>query len=351
MKYVYKKTAPLLISILLIINSVSLTGCSDVLSSPVTVTDFKLNTFVSVAAYTTGGHSRNELDSILEGAISLCDHYENIFSRTRQSSTLSQVNSGSLNTIPRELGDLIKTGIEYGQLSNGAFDITIGSIVDLWDFTGGSNVPPDASAVTAALKHVDYRNINLSQNDDFTYNISIPPETVIDLGAIAKGYIADRIKEYLISNGIDSAIINLGGNVLCVGSKNAKSLAGGSNADFNIGIKKPFTENGETVTTVGINDLSVVSSGNYERFYIYEDSLYHHILNPADGYPVNNGLSGVTIISSDSITGDCLSTTCFILGLEKAVSLINSLPDVEAMFIDSDGGLHYSENFIKYVID
>ena len=160
----------------------------------------------------------------------------------------------------------------------------------------------------------------------------------LDLGAVAKGYIADRIKDYLLEQGVESAIIDLGGNILCVGSR-----PGGD--PFRIGLQRPFASHSETVATVEITDKSVVSSGIYERYFEEDGVLYHHILNPETGYPYDNGLVSVTIISDESVDGDGLSTSCFALGLEKGMELINSLPDVQAVFITEDGELHFSEGF------
>ena len=137
---------------------------------------------------------------------------------------------------------------------------------------------------------------------------------------------------------MESAIIDLGGNILCVGSR-----PGGD--PFRIGLQRPFASRSETVATVEITDKSVVSSGIYERYFEEDGVLYHHILNPETGYPYDNGLVSVTIISDESVDGDGLSTSCFALGLEKGMELINSLPDVQAVFITEDRELHFSEGF------
>ena len=186
---------------------------------------------------------------------------------------------------------------------------------------------------------MDYHNIEISDNTVTLKN----PKTQIDLGGIAKGYIADQMKAQLRSDGITEGIINLGGNVLCIGQKR-------NGSDFNIAVKKPFTETGEYMEVLHINDYSVVSSGTYER-YFYSDNgtFYHHILNPATGYPYDNNLCDVTIISSESTVGDCLSTTCFVLGLDDGMKLINSLDGIEAVFITNDGSKYYSDNAKAYI--
>ena len=166
----------------------------------------------------------------------------------------------------------------------------------------------------------------------------------LELGAVAKGYIADKVKEFLLSKGVESAIINLGGNILLVGEKPDGTA-------FNVGIQKPFEDRDAVVVAIcELKDMSMVSSGIYERyFYDKEGNFYHHILDSKTGYPCNTELLQVTIISKDSATGDALSTVCFALGLEKGLKLINSMEDVYATFIGADGTLYFSEGFMEEI--
>lgn len=305
-------------------------------SEPISGTAFKLNTVISVKIYDSTDHS------LIDEAFALCDKYEALFSRTMESSELYQLNQGTLPqedngyAISPETADLISKGLEYGHLSEGSFDIAIEPISSLWDFTSEEKVIPTDEALAEALPLVNYQDVTLTDN-----HIQFQKEGMgLDLGAIAKGYIADRMKDFLVSKGVKSAIINLGGNVLCIGEKP-------DGTPFQVGIQKPFADRSETIATIGISDKSVVSSGIYERFFEKDGEFYHHILNPATGYPYDNSLVAVTIISDKSVDGDGLSTSCFALGLEKGMELINSLPDVHAVFITDDYELHYSENFPK----
>ena len=307
------------------------------LTTPESVNGFKLNTFVQIDSYS--GIPKKTLNE----ALNLCDYYENIFSRTKEDSELSRVNSNQTTDISKELYELISAGLEYAALSNGAFDITIGSVSKLWDFTAESPKVPDSGQIAEALTHVDYTSVSVSDNGDGTYSISKPDDVILDLGAVAKGYIADKIKDFLEENGVKHAIINLGGNVLCIGKK--------TNTDnFGIGVRKPFAANNEVLVALSIDDSSVVSSGNYERYFYADDgTFYHHILNPTTGYSYDNDLSDVTILSKDSLTGDCLSTTCFCLGLEDGMKLIESLDGIEAIFVTNEGEIHYSSGAKAYV--
>lgn len=180
-----------------------------------------------------------------------------------------------------------------------------------------------------ALSHVGYEKVTIKED---TVSFS-DPLTEIDLGFIAKGYIADRMKDYLVSQGVSSATINLGGNVLTIGSRP-------DGTPFRIGIQKPFAPTGTPALTLPITDLSVVSSGVYERYFELDGTLYHHILDTKTGYPIQNNLFEVTIISPSSMDGDALSTTCFLLGLEEGIALIESRENTEAVFLTSDGNIH-----------
>lgn len=312
-----------------------------ILKDPITVRDFKLDTYVSVSIYD------NVDSSIARSTIDLCDKYENIFSMQKDTSVLWQVNHNKTTTIPADLGKAIKIALNYSNKTDGAFQITIGGVSSLWDFSSGKKIIPDENSIKEALATVDDTKVNVkpldSNKPDGDWTIEKPEKTMIDLGGVAKGYIADRLKEYLISKSVKHAIINLGGNVVCLGGK-------GDN-DFKIGIQKPFANEGTTATTLSLSNKSSVSSGIYERYFIGDDgNFYHHILDPKTGYPYKNNIYQVTIISDDSVTGDCLSTICYVLGLEKGMALIESMDNIEAIFITSDQELHYSSGAKQYAI-
>lgn len=297
-----------------------------------------MNTIVTITLYDSNDAS------IIDDAFQECRRYENIFSRTIASSEISRLNSRAADertfTVSEDVRALLEKGLHYSSVSAGAFDITVEPLTSLWDFQAPTPALPDPEALKAALPAVDYTKVSLEGNE-----LSFAsPDTRLDLGAIAKGYIADRLKEYLKGRGINSALINLGGNVLCVGSKP-------DNSPFRIGVQKPFENRNETIATMGISDLSVVSSGVYERHFILDGTNYHHLLNPKTGCPYDNGLISVTIISQDSVDGDGLSTTCFALGLEKGLELVNSLDNTYGIFITDDYELHYSDGAESLIIE
>ena len=327
-------------------------------AEPVSKSDFKLNTVVTVTIYdleekekkpddkdkrNEKGIHREEKDAeeIIDKALKLCDKYEKIFSRTLPESEIYALNHGTLPMedgyylLSEECAALIEKGLYYSELSGGAFDITIEPVSSLWDFTSGEKIVPDAETIAEKQACVGYEDVELKGN-----KLRFKKEGMgIEIGAVAKGYIADKVKEYLVSEGVKSAVIDLGGNVLCVGEKP-------DGKPFKIGIQKPFADRSETVSAVEIAGTSVVSSGIYERYFEKDGKLYHHILDPATGYPYENGLVSVTVLSEESADGDGLSTACFALGLEKGLELIEQTPDTEAMFITEDGEMHFSKGFV-----
>ena len=336
----------------LLLSSAAFSGCSlkantaensDAGSQePVSATAIKLNTAVTVTIYDSQDRE------LLTECMNLCDKYEKIFSRTASDSELYQLNhreltpvAGTEDTfqISDPLAELIRKGLYYSELSEGAFDIAIEPLTSLWDFTAEDPQVPEDRLIQKALTKCDYHNVSVSDNNEVILKTE---DTAIELGAIAKGYIADRLKDYLISQGVKSAIINLGGNVLCIGGKP-------NDSSFKIGIQKPFADRSETIAVMDIKDKSVVSSGGYERCFEQDGTLYHHLLNPRTGYPYDNGLIAVTIISDESVDGDALSTTCFALGLEDGMKLAESLDNVQAFFVTSDYEIHYTKDFQKEI--
>ncbi len=289
---------------------------------------FYFDTVIRITLYGTGD------EALLDHCFALAGQYEDMLSRTKEGSDVWKLNhaEGGYVRLNEDTLILLRTALSYAELTDGGIDPTIGSVNKLWDFTGGTAVLPDEAALAQALSHVDYRAVTID-GDMAALN---DPQAELDLGFIAKGYIADRMKEYLVSRGVDSALINLGGNVLAIGNKP-------DGTPFKVGIQQPFAAGGVTALTLPVTDLSVVSSGNYERFFEYNGKIYHHILDTQTGCPVWNNLSGVTVLCGSSMEGDALSTACFVLGAEKGMALIESLPDTEAVFLTSDGDILYSD--------
>lgn len=295
---------------------------------PISGTRQALNTSVSVAIYDSTDKS------LLDGCFDIIGKYDKLLSRTDTGSEIYKLNETGEAVLSEDTLTLLKLGLDYSAKSEGAFDISIEPLSALWNFSSDNPKVPTAETIAKACSHVDYKKILLEGN----HATLLDKDSGVDLGAIAKGYIADKVKEYLLSKGVKSALINLGGNVLCVGSKPDGS-------DFSVGLQDPFGKRNEYSDVVKLKDLSIVTSGTYERNFSEGGKTYHHLLNPFTGYPYDNGLVAVSIISKESVTGDALSTTCFALGLEKGMALIDATPDVHAVFIASDGAKHYSKDY------
>ena len=303
----------------LLIISFLLLGCVQKNPTPISKTGFYFDTVITIDIYESND------STLLSECFSLCDEFEKTVSRTIPGSDIYKINhaDGKPTVVSDVTIELLERGIYYGDLTNGTFDITIAPLSTLWDFKNNPGEVPNGEEIKEALSHVGYKTIQIKDNEVTLKD----PKAAIDLGGIAKGYMADKLKAFLISKGVKSAVINLGGNVLTIGAKP-------DNSAFQIGIQKPFGQGNEIISSVQSIDSSVVTSGSYERYFKTDDGiLYHHILNTSTGYSCDTGLLGVTILSNSSVDGDALSTACFALGIEKGAELINSIDGVDALFV------------------
>lgn len=277
-------------------------------------TRFLLDTVVTLAA---------ACDSdTLDGAFVLCEEYEHLLSRTIETSDVYTLNNASgFVEVDEHTKAIIEKAIYYGDLSGGKFDITIYPVSSLWDFN--NEIIPTRDEISEALKNIDYQSIEINEN-----KINLNGKK-IDLGGIAKGYIADRLLEYFKQSNVSEGIIDLGGNIVVWGDR-----------DYTVAIKKPFENS--SAATLKLRNKTVVTSGTYERFVEMDGKNYHHIIDPKTGYGCESNICSATIIADSSFDADALSTICILWGLEKAKELIENTPDTEAVFIDVDGNLHYT---------
>lgn len=285
--------------------------CCTVKPGENTATYFYFDTVVTVTADC-------EKD-IIEEAFAICQKYEAMLSRTLEGSEISLINnSTSPVTVSVDTAKLINDSLYYSRLTSGKFDITVCPVSRLYDFD--RKIIPDGEEISKNIGKVGYSKLSVEGNTVTS------GDAEIDLGGIAKGFIADKITEFLLSKGVKNATVNIGGNLKIIGDSQL------------IGIKEPFA--GDKVSVyLEAQNTSIVTSGVYERGFYENGKLYHHILSPFTGLPVDTDLYSATVICENSERADALATVCIILGKTEAMALINSLDGVEAVFIDSENGL------------
>jgi len=298
----------------------SVTGSADYLEE----TGFLLGTVIRIRIYQSEGQE------IFKPVFEEISRLEGLLSLNLPDSDISRINSQAgirpVKVDPDTM-EVVQKGLEYSRLSGGAFDVTIGPLVELWHIGYDDARVPDPAEIEAVLPLIGWERVVVNP-DEGTVFLS-RPGMIMDLGGIAKGFIADRCAALLREAGVTRGIVNLGGNVLTLGDKPDGS-------DFRIGVQDPTNVRGDYVGVLKLKDKSVVSSGVYERFFEENGRRYHHILDPFEGYPVENGLQQVTIVSDRSVDGDGLSTSAFAVGTEKGLALLDSLPGVEGIFIDRE---------------
>ena len=296
---------------MLLLISVLLSSCK---KEPVTRQGFFFDTVVNITV--NDGHADK-----IDQAFSLCDDLENVFSRTKQNSELYNLNQKKECNPSSHLKKVLEFSSEMSVLSDGAFDITVAPLTDLWNVKERTT-PPSEEDIHEALSQVGYEKLSLSP-----LNLH---DTTLDLGAIAKGYAADVICQNFRESGVESAIIDLGGNVALIG-------------EFTVGIRDPFNPD-NLYARITVKDKSAVTSGAYQRYFEHEGKRYHHITDPRTGYCAESGLSSVTVISPSSMQADALSTAIFVLG-KSAVSLCDNFPDTDAFLITENGEIITTEGF------
>lgn len=313
---------------------VLLTGCQPKPLEKKSVVGFYFDTVITLSAFV-------EDDKVLKEALDECARFDKLFSRTIQGSDIWRINneSGPVEVSP-ETAEMLRLGQEYSVASGGTFDMTIGPEIKLWDFSGETAKLPDAEKFREAATHVDYRKLELSGN-----TVTLPDDMSLDLGGIAKGYIADKLSVFLREKGVKSALINLGGSVMTIGRRAT------DDQPWVVGIQDPKAENGANKLTIRAENLSVDTSGNYERFFILDGVRYHHLLDPKTGWPVNEGLDSVTIVAPNATLCDTLSTACYILGLDKGMELVKRYDGADAVFINSDGSVVMTDGAKALVVD
>lgn len=286
---------------------------------------FAMDTYITVTAY------GEDTDNGLKAAEDEIKSLEKLWSVTDDNSEIYRINhsGGQAVEVSPQTAELLGFSLDMHERTEGAFDITLYPVLTAWGFTTDEYHVPDDEEISALLKNTGVQNISLDDR-----SVRIPDDMQIDLGAVGKGYAGDLVAQRLKSNGVSSALIDIGGNIQTVGVKP-------DGEKWTVGIRSPFGEG--NFATLEIGECAVVTSGGYEWYFIDDGKTYWHILDPKTGKPADSGLASVTVIGSEGRLCDALSTSLFVMGLDKAEKLWKKSDDFEMIIVTSDGDIYITE--------
>ena len=252
---------------------------------------------------------------------------EALFSVTDEASEIARLNATGEALLSEETARVLSFALREAELTGGALDVTLYPVVRAWGFTTGDYRVPDEAEIEALLRRVGWAQVALEGQ-----TARVPEGVMVDLGAVAKGYASDRLAALLREGGVESALIDLGGNICCVGAKRDGSA-------WRIGVRDP-KDPLSYVGALAVTDRAVITSGSYERYFTAEDgTVYGHIFDPATGRPAGNGLISATVVGASGLECDALTTALYVLGPERASALLETLDEIEAVLVDDQGVL------------
>ena len=329
----------LCVTFLVLMIALTGTACTGSAGQEVRVQDFYMDTIISIQAY---GDDREELRAAVDEAMqefariqALTDRYPEPGTEAYRRSEICRINENAgVQPVPagEDVLEMVRLSLEYGDRSGGAFNIAVGGLMDLWGF-GKDGVPqvPAAAEIQDCLQRISLADVLLDEAAGTVYLAKTG--MILDLGAVAKGYAAEKAAAKLREAGVEEALINAGGNIVTVGLKDGTDK-------WRIGIEDP-RHGGEYLGVLLLEDESAVTSGDYQRNFTEGGVLYHHILDPGTGMPARGTVS-VTVVSTDSCLADILSTTLFVLGPEKGLEFLEQVDGAEAVFVGPDGSIRVS---------
>lgn len=303
----------------------------EISKTPVSRTETLLHTAVQIQVF----HEGEVIEEAMEEVFNYMEEMELQFSTNLEGSDVYRINQAAGEeavVVDEETFAVIKQALKIAEQSEGKFDVTIGAVTNLWQIGSENARKPDDEEIEAALDLIDYQKVTLNE-EDLTVKLE-EKGMVLELGGISKGYIGGRVRDILASYGVTTAIINLGGNVVVMGT------SPGNDEGWNVGVQDPDENRGQVVGTQRVTDGAIVTSGIYERFLEVDGVKYHHILDPKTGYPLDNEISGVTVFAQTSFEGDSYSTALFLFGIEEGIEFVEAIDGLEAVFIDKNHGVH-----------
>ncbi|NMB46889.1 MAG: FAD:protein FMN transferase [Firmicutes bacterium] len=311
-----------IIAVMMVIGALGIASTQTCTPQAISDSQFLMGTLVELRIFGS--------QKAMDAAFQHVQHLDQMMSRTLEGSQIYEINRQAGQdwvTVSTDTFQVIQTALQYAKLTDGLFDPTVAPLVDLWGIGTSHAHIPEAKALQDARALIDYRAVEL---DTKAKRVRLPsPGMGLDLGGIAKGYAADTTTKLLRSQGVKSGFLSLGGNVSVIGSKPDGS-------PWRIGIQDPFAPRGTHAAVLEVKDTSIVTSGPYERYFMRNNKRYHHILDPTTGFPVENGLASVSIVTPCSMTADALSTGVFLLGRERGLALLEELEGVEGLLITDD---------------
>lgn len=287
---------------------------------------FGMDTYLTFTAYGNGA------EEALEEAEQLMQELEGLWSVTDEGSEIYQVNHGDGEPVPvsDRTAEIVNFALDMAKETDGALEPTIYPVLTAWGFTTGENRIPEKGELESLLQNVGYERVEADGN-----RIRLPKGMELDLGAVGKGYAGDLVTELLIGRGMESALLDLGGNIQMLGSRPDGS-------EWRLGIRNPFGEG--TIGVLSVSDCAVVTSGSYERYFVGEDGKeYGHIIDPDTGYPADNELASVTIIAGEGKRADALSTAMLVKGPEGAKEYWSAHPDFEMIAVTDSGTVYLTD--------
>lgn len=292
---------------------------------------FAMDTYMTVKAYGSNG------DAAVDAAVDEINRLDALLSTGKKDSEIGQINANNGGQLSEDGAVLMERSLELYKSTNGAFDVAIYPVMKAWGFTDGNYQVPDADTLKATLELVDP---SLIDYDKETSTVSFKKDGVqIDLGGIAKGYTSSRIMDIYKEKGVTSGLVNLGGNAQVFGTKPDGSL-------WRVAVQSPDSED-EYLGVLETKDKAIITSGGYERYFEKDGVTYHHIIDPSTGYPADNGLISVTIVSADGTLADGLSTSLFVMGKDKATNYWKAHSDEFDMILLTDDEKLYVSEGIK----
>lgn len=299
--------------------SVILTGCG---KAPEKQTSqfYAMNTFMSVTAY------GENAEAALKGVKAEIQALESLFSVTDPESDIAKINRGDsgIYAVHPKTAEVVAFSLDMAKKTGGALDPTMYPVLSQWGFTTGQNRVPAADEIQRALSLTGYDRVSVKGE-----SVCAEKGVMIDLGAVAKGFAGDEAIRILKSNGVTSALLDLGGNIQTIGNKPDGS-------DWKIGLRNPKGDG--VIGIIAASDCAVVTSGNYERYFVSDQGdAYGHIIDPASGYPVQSDVLSVTVIGESGKVCDALSTALFVMGMEKAVDFYRENGEIDMLITTDDG--------------